>query len=404
MADPSVPATAPTVPAQNSGQGTINLPSVVNPFTQVWWTSQTVEGVPDQVMGWLVAQGWRITGVTPDNTTTPPTNTYSLGKQEMQPEMVLLNLCNSYTTAANEARDANEFRYNQVVDGWNEMIASTQTHLTAETTQQNSQIVAYTADLDTYMDELEAIVTSYTSTIDTAVTEAAVLIAQGQTEQDAYEVVVGGILGDLASDYSTHAAVASGYLTGLGTTETARINEQFAASLSVQLQKLIDDGLSTSSVVTDITARNTRDRDEQIQALNDRLAREKLANQHQLYGQQVALRNTTIGSTDRMHVLALEVLKYRAAVTVQNAEAIANHQHRAVAELMNVKVARLEGLRNIWNENMKLMAYQLDERNKLLVGLYSFVERRDDIAPEWKDQASMIAGLADSAGGWLQPS
>jgi hypothetical protein len=50
------------------------------------------------------------------------------------------------------------------------------------------------------------------------------------------------------------------------------------------------------------------------------------------------------------------------------------------------------------------MAYQLDERNKLLIGLYSFVERREDIGPEWKDMTQIIAGLGDSAGGWLSPS
>lgn len=33
------------------------------------------------------------------------------------------------------------------------------------------------------------------------------------------------------------------------------------------------------------------------------------------------------------------------------------------------------------------MAYQLDERNKLLIGLYSFVERREDEGPTWNDGA-----------------
>jgi len=50
------------------------------------------------------------------------------------------------------------------------------------------------------------------------------------------------------------------------------------------------------------------------------------------------------------------------------------------------------------------MAYQLDERNKLLIGLYSFVERREDAAPEWRDMSTMIAGLGDSGGGWLSPN
>ena len=49
------------------------------------------------------------------------------------------------------------------------------------------------------------------------------------------------------------------------------------------------------------------------------------------------------------------------------------------------------------------MQYQLDERNKLLIGLYAFVERREDVAPQWHEMAQMIAGLSDSAGGWITP-
>ena len=104
-----------------------------------------------------------------------------------------------------------------------------------------------------------------------------------------------------------------------------------------------------------------------------------------------------------MHALALEVLQYRAAQTMGHAESQANHKHKAIAEMMNIAVVRLQGARDVTAENMKLMAYQLDTRNNLLIGLYAFVERREDIGPKWQDMASMIAGLGDSAGGWLTP-
>ena len=54
-------------------------------------------------------------------------------------------------------------------------------------------------------------------------------------------------------------------------------------------------------------------------------------------------------------------------------------------------------------ENRQMMAYQLDERNNLLNGQYSFGERREDRGPEWADMTKMISGLADSGGGWLTP-
>lgn len=91
-------------------------------------------------------------------------------------------------------------------------------------------------------------------------------------------------------------------------------------------------------------------------------------------------------------------------LTMQNASTLADHKHRAIAEKLQEAGARLDGWKTISAENQKLLAYQLDTRNNLLVGLYSFVERREDIGPEWKDMSQMIAGLADSAGGWLTPS
>ena len=56
MANPQIPQ----VPQQNPGQGQIFLPRVDNPFLSLWWTTQTVTRVPENVMGWLVAQGWEI--------------------------------------------------------------------------------------------------------------------------------------------------------------------------------------------------------------------------------------------------------------------------------------------------------------------------------------------------------
>ena len=88
---------------------------------------------------------------------------------------------------------------------------------------------------------------------------------------------------------------------------------------------------------------------------------------------------------------------------MQNANVLSEHKHRAIVERMNTAIQRLDGWKSVAADNRQLMAYQLDERNKLLVGLYSFVERRDDIAPEWKDMATMIASLGDSGGGWVTP-
>lgn len=701
----------PIVPEQDLSYGdpAINepliLPPITNPYLSVWWATQTVSNVPENVMGWLVAQGYEVTGITQDNTTVPPTNYFSVTREGMKPQLVLLNLCNSYTVAANEAREANQIRYNQVIHNWAGMIETSHDHFDAQTAEQNVQSGMFLTDLDDYMNAIDTLiaenqtqlgldaaeakvallvmdsrlteletnaadsaatiedllteqetslqtyitdydarlaelqqnvtdhiatvlsevsslgtvlddhVTDYAQQFDTLVsnynfylvdidallaniasnvntyvsdvadiltalgtdyqtvatdlgaisTTAGTLVANHATDyaavlallvsdQAANETTTRGITNSLETEYLVHSTAVNGFLDGLGATELARINEEFAARLSVQLQQLTTRGLSTSTLITDITERNHRDRDEQIQMLYDRLNRERFENQHRLYDQQMGVRTRTLDNEHRLydqksnmrtrtldgksqlHSVQQEVLRYQASlisgvysmlqesrnrvlagkqaifaakdaterlgidvqtrlytqlqdvrqriidssdriyqlrdvyakwantethrtyeqlqqirqlfieaverqhsakqavtraemsqrdvllqqlqaaltgvlggkerfsnILMQNANMLSEHRHRAIVERMNTAVQRLDGWKSIAAENRQLMAYQLDERNKLLIGLYSFVERREDIAPEWRDQAAMIASLADSGGGWITP-
>lgn len=697
--------TIPQVPEQTPGQSPIVLDRVQNPFLSIWWSTQTVSNVPENVMGWLVAQGYEVTGISQDTTTVPPTNYFALTREGMKPLEVLLSLCNSYTIAANEARDANQARYNEIVVNWTQMIDSSHDQFNAQTTEQNAQAGVFLTDLNEYMTEIEELIeanqtqmvtdalaakvalqamdarladletnaAATATTINTLLTEQDTNlqtyitdydsklsdldqnvishIATVRSDVDALETVLDahvvdyeqqlallsanysayladidallanvsanvstyvsdvgtiltsldtdyqdidtdlgairtsagtlldnhvtdynsilnalatdftphaaetrGITTSLSIDYTSHEGSARGFLDGLGTTELARINEEFAAQLSVQLQALVSRGLSTATLITDITERNHRDRDEQIQLLNDRLNREKFENQHKLYDQQrvmrtqtldnehrlyeqqLSMRTRTLDGKSQLHGVRQEVLRYQASLIsgvhsllqdvrnrtlagkqaifaakdaserlaievqtrlysqlqevrqrlldsaervyqlqdvyakwangethrlydqlqqieqqhleaierqhtakqtvtraemaqrdillqqlqtaltgllggkerfstllLQNASTLAEHKHRVIVEKMNTATQRLDGWKSVAAENRQLMAYQLDERNKLLIGLYSFVERRDDIAPEWKDMATMIASLGDSGGGWVTP-
>lgn len=515
----------PNVPEQDPGQSPIILPPITNPFLSVWWSTQTVSNVPENVMGWLVAQGWEITGITQDTTTVPPTNYFALTREGMKPINVLLSLCNSYTVAANDAREANQIRYNEVLVNWEELIATSHDQFDAQTEEQNAQAGMFLTDLDEYMTEIETLISEnqtqlgldaseakaalivmdsrlteletnasdtadiindllsgLSTNVDTYVTEIGAILTQLETDYssvetdlnaiktssgtlvDAFALSYQAVLDQLESDYDLHAVTANGFLDNLGSTDLARINEQFAASLASQLQSLVSRGLSSAIIVADITARNTRDRDEQIQALNDRLMREKLENEHTLYQQQFGMRARKMDAISQLHGVRQEILKYQASLIsgiyallqetrnrimagkqailaardayarlgievnstllqqiqaaltgvlggkerfssllMQNASTLSEHKHRAIVERMNTAVQRLDGWKSVAADNRQLMAYQLDERNKLLIGLYSFVERRDDIAPEWKDMATMIASLGDSGGGWVTP-
>ena len=648
------------------------VPRVVNPFVSIaqWFATQTISDVPENVMGWLVAQGFEITNIRQDNTTVPPTNYFSVKKEGLTPSGVLLSLCNSFTLEANNARTANQIRYNDVLASMTNMVDSSHQQFDAQIDEQNAQSGVFLTDLDEYMTAIETMITdnqaqvvidannakialdemltrlgdletnasdnaadiealfaeqstnlatyvnnynsrlaeldqnfaaylgdvlskisSLDSTLDNHIAEYdqafAILsgnytahaesidaqLAKVSSDVDAYVDQVEAILvqleddyqkvaldleqandgfgstlsqyaGDynailslLETDYATHAQLARGFLTNLGQTDLARINEQFASSLSSQLQMLVSRGLSMATMPIDVTARNQRDKDEQIQILNDRLNREKLDNQHRLYEQQASMRARKLDGVDRLHAVRQEVLRYQATfvnniyslrtdatnrilagrqgvfaakdannkygievssnlygklqdvrqrtidsidriyqlrdvfakwdteeanrryeriqqieaqflestqrqyvanqdvtktemaekhtllgqiqnaltalmsgkeryavLLMQNANALAEHKHRAIAEMVNTKVQRLEGWKSVAAENMRLMTYQLDERNKLLMAVYAFVERREDIAPQWNDMAKMIAGLGDSGGGWLTPN
>lgn len=665
-----MPNIIPKVPKQNPNQSQLWLPRVTNPYLGVWWTSQTVTNVPENVMGWLVAQGFEVTNISQDQTTVPPTNYFSVTKQGLRPQQVLLSLCNSYTIAANDARTANQVRYNQILSNMTDMIDSSHDQFNAQVDEQNLQAGVYLADLDQYMTAVETMI--YENQAQVVVDAQAAKVALGEmmvrlgdletnatnnanrigalfVEQDAnlslyvteYDTKLAEIdqnfaayladilsqialigtvtethiatynqrFAELANDYnaystdinarmanvgsnvnehvsdinlildrmyvdyqevalkleafkaeagslaedheddiegiidgmynvqSSNAVATRGLLENLGGTELARINEQFASNLSVQMQQLVSRGLSSSIIPVDITARNHRDRDEQIQLLNDRLNREKVENEHRLYEQRANVLLQDLQGTERLHAVRQEVLRYQATVVsnvysllkevdnrviagkdalfaardanfkygievssnlylrlqelrqrtidsldriyqlrdifskwkadetkrqyeqiqqiesqfleciqrkytnrqdvsktemsqrdtllsqlqsaltslmsgkeryavllMQNANSLADHKHRAIIELMNTSIQRLEGWKSIADQNRTLMAYQLDERNKLLIGLYSFVERREDVAPEWKDMSAMIAGLADSGGGWLSPN
>ena len=395
--------TIPFVPSQNTGQGTITLAHETSPYSALWWTSQTLAAIPAESVGWLVAQGWAITSVEYDATTTPPTPTFNMGRQSLQNWQILQSLLNSWTTAYNEARDINSFRYNQVVENWATMLSTSHTHFDAQTTQHNANVTVYLGNLASYMNEVEALVKANQAELDTAIATSNALLTGAVTDYSTFAVDYASTLLLLSADIASHQATTRGLLTGLGATELARINEKFASSLSTQLQQLVDRGMYSGAIVVDVTARNTRDQNEEIAQLNDRLNREKLANEHTLYGQLAEVRKATLTGKERSYTLGQDLLRYRIATTLGNAQAIVQHRYKVIADLMTINVRRLEGLDKTHQDGMKLMAYQLDERNKLIVGIYGFVERRTDVGPSIEDLAKIATSLGDAGGGWLTP-
>ncbi len=396
------------------------------------------------------------------------------------------------------------------------------------------------AEADSFMDTVVTDVGDVLTDIDNDYTDLAMevntLLTDDITALATHTNDYNSVLATLEADYADHAPVATEFLNNLGATELARINEKFTASLSTQLQQLIDKGTYSSAVAGDITARNTRDHNEEIVALNDGLNRRQLDNQHKLYEQQTAMRTGTMAGKARVHGIQQELLRYRtsqafglhgleqsvrertlngkqaiygiklannrlhsevksalyeagqtvrkvlteeaarlqqlqqsitqwttgqrdqlytqiqsvaaknleglsqqhvaqqtvsgaaiverntllqqlqdavkgflsgkeryAALTAQNASTLAEQRHRIIAERMTEIMTRATAGQKKHDEDMQLMAYQLDERNKLLIGLYGFVERREDVGPSIEDLSKLATGLGDAGGGWITP-
>ncbi|GAG50155.1 unnamed protein product, partial [marine sediment metagenome] len=99
--------TVPYVPLLDPAQGEIVFPDLLTPYSSLWWNTYNISGIPNDAVGWMVAQGWQITDVAYDNAPNPPVPYYALSKTALQNEAILQSLLNSYTVAYNDARWAN---------------------------------------------------------------------------------------------------------------------------------------------------------------------------------------------------------------------------------------------------------------------------------------------------------
>ncbi len=518
--------TVSAVAYQPPGQDQLVAARKTSPYSSLWWTNSYVSDVPLDSCDMMLAQGWRISSVSYDETTTPATPRYTMTRESLNNWMILQSLLNEYTTAYNEATFFNNYRYDQVIVSWTAMIANTQTDFTSQVTNSNTHVALYLSNLGTYMSAVEAILaanktqfetdnttvatrlgdyltkladfaTNYTShlaEIDALVTSEqsylttflsdyiaqlanitsdfathlAAIRTLETSEDSNVSTQIAAIDSELATqlaDWTSHNVTSSAYFTDLGTTETARINEQWDGELAKAAQDLIDRGLYSTGLSTAVTARIERERSEALSKWNDQLAREKASNEHQLYEQKQAVRQRTVQALELVYRLQqalddwkagnetrlfgehvserLEVAKgidrkYAAQVdqkrseeqteqklyaelvgavtseletrgqhvqlSHQNAEFLAQNRFKVAVAYMDSYMKRLEGLDKTHDLEMKLLAYQLDERNKLLMGIYGFVEKRTDEVPEFDSLVKLAAGLGDSGGGWLTPS
>ena len=222
-------------------------------------------------------------------------------------------------------------------------LATIQILLADLTTQLGTHIATITSSLNDSLSD-------YTSLDD----EINALLTTLDNEFGAYSADADSIFALLLSDYTTHAALARGFLTNLGTTETARINEQFSNLTAKLMQEMMNRGLYSSGLFAPIQTRVERERSEALSKLNDQLNREKLDNQHKLYGQQLDVRTRTLDGKTRVFGVQQDVIRY-------NAETLS----RLYAQLQELRVRTASSQDQLFDLRRQVAQFNIATRDSL---------------------------------------
>jgi len=347
------------------------------PYTPAWWMSSYVTRVPETAVGWLVAQGWQVTGTYDEDDVTY----YTLTRQSMNHPLILQGLMNEYTAAYNEGRAHNAIRYNDLLYNYNRMLNRTR------------------GTLDEIGDVSDNHLSLYLTTMDDLWAETEEQTNQDKEDLEDIEDVIDGALAlyvgklnTIEADFDTHAAVVRALLIDLGETEEARIGEQFDNALAKAKQGLVSRGLYSSAIYAQLEARIERERSEALITLADRLAREQVDNEHKLYMEQLQVQQAVLGG--RQTYTQQQMSKGQWLVDVR---------HKILMTTMQAMLEKANARLGVRDREDKLMAYQLDTRNNIAMGLFSVIERREDTYPSLESMSKIVAGLGDSGGAWITP-
>jgi hypothetical protein len=436
-----------------------------------WFTGPPVPNISEDTKSLLIAQGWDIVSSV-KNPVHPHETTYTMQRTRLLSWNVLQSLLSDFTFAFNEGREANQRRYEDVIDGYYEMLMKFQTETDAfQVSKANGHLLYMLVKMDSLGNEaidlqndiaaidngdrqaaLAQLKANWEAAANSADAEYGTMVSglnlpsiiagvdaamtNFSSAVAAFNVNYAGLSALLASDFTTHQSLTRGLLTGLGATELARINEKYGSSLATQKQQLVDRGFYSSSIVTDITARNTREKNEAVTELNDKLNREKLANEHTLYGQQYQMRlgglDASMKALDaaarvvqmrlqhgqwtssirhgvaqisvnaRLALLGLRERYYRTLMDTVGWES--DQRFRLHDKLIEVHLKQFELRNRVFDKDFELMKYQLDERSNIAGALFGFVERRTDDYPDMESIAQLTAALGETgASTWHAP-
>jgi hypothetical protein len=360
---------------------TINRPIYpklfTSPYSPSWWTTTTATGITETSVGYLLAQGWTITRtyVTDDVTY------YDLTRQSMMNWKILQTMLDSYTYAYNEGRDFNATRYNDLITSWGNLIVNTREQLDTQGDLSDAHMTIYATQVTNLLTDLEA---------DILLPEAE--IEACKTDVDAQLDLYLTRLNELVANYDTHAALTRGLLTTFGTTETARINEQFDNLISTAKQGLVNRGLYSSILFASIQTRIERERSEALTKWNDQLAREKIDHEHKLFAELMDAKRAEIAGRTTF-----------TAASLQKSGFYIESRTKLIGILLQGRLEKANAVLAVRDREDKTMTFQLDSYNNVVMALHAFQERREDSYPPLESVTQLVAGIGDSGGGWVTP-
>tara|TARA_R100000808_G_scaffold8956_2_gene24958 strand:+ start:19577 stop:20494 length:918 start_codon:yes stop_codon:yes gene_type:complete len=162
-------------------------------------------------------------------------------------------------------------------------------------------------------------------------------------------------LDDLENEYASFFTDVKTDLDDLTVTldaDRTRVNDQFDAQLAASDQNMLNRGYYSSAMLPNIDA-----------GIEERraLALTEITEREQRLKADITLRKNQV---------YVDVLRMRAG-------------------LVDAQMA-------LTNREQEFLAYQLDERNRILTGLFGFVERRTDAYPDMHSLAQLTSSLAES--------
>jgi len=180
-------------------------------------------------------------------------------------------------------------------------------------------------------------------------------LTEAKTELDNRVTVYLATLDELETDYKAQFSEIQSDLTGLTASLNAdrtRVNEAFDAQQSQSDQSLVDRGLYSSALTSGINA----------------------------------------GIEERRQVALTEVSEREQRLLAD----ITLRKNEIYLASLRMRVGIIDSQMGLTNRQQDFLAYQLNERNRILTGLFGFVERRTDSYPDLGSLAQLTASLAET--------